>query len=414
MPYFLLFLGVISGTTLSFAGYQLLAMVFAVFLAYLSIVLRSIIPKFAWLFLLGVGLFFSALRAGPQVFIYLGDTCTGTVIKKYDKNVSVRLDSCVKSNGKGVYIYGECKNRCPEVYGGVTVQVLSVKSFGKFFGEGEVVSVSSKLQSTGLRRPYYRVLGRFSSLKVAYYEKLRIVTSTEVAALVTSMLFGETYISKDLKELMKGAGVLHIVAISGVNIAYLLSFYSVVGKKLPYKIFKTGEWLLLAVLYLVVGEVLSLVRAIITLFWGVFMKRAGILEGSGGFWLSMSTLVIIDPWNLKDVAYWLVFSACFGVYVVLPLVSKFVKRSLLFDAVIGNLVVWVCVAPAQLLVFRRVSFISLLLMPLIGVLIEYLTILGYAGAVVLQIPIVSNAFSIVLGVLAAVILLLTRLFHGSA
>ncbi|MFZ6022604.1 MAG: ComEC/Rec2 family competence protein [Patescibacteria group bacterium] len=416
MPYFLCFLGVLLGTILAMFGHYFALFSLVVVSVWASSRFRSVYAGFVWLVLLVFGLIVSGIRASGKAMVvwHLGDTCNGRVVKNYDRNLSVRIDSCLKSSGKGAYIYTKCLGWCPMTYQKVNFRLTSLKSFGKFQGEGIVVTVLSDEQKSSPQDVYYRLLRRFSYVKLVYFSRLREMTSSDVASLVTSMLFGETNISNDLKDVMKGVGMMHVVAISGVNISYLLKFYNLISKRFSYTTRKVGEWVLLLVLYLVVGEVLSLVRALLTLFWAVFIKRVGVVVGENVYWLSMSALLVLDPWNYMDVGYWLVFSACFGVFIVVPFITKKWRISGVRKLLVENLVVWGCVVPAQIIVFRQISVGSLVLMPVIGPLVEYVSILGYLGVVLLRVPIVSEVVSIVLGSLTAVILFVINMFHALA
>ena len=413
MPYFLCFLGVLLGTILAMFGHYFVLFSLVGVSVWASSRFRSVYAEFVWLVLLVFGLIVSGIRASGKAMVvwHLGDTCNGRVVKNYDRNLSIRVDSCSKSSGKGAYIYTKCLGRCPEIYQKVNFRLTSLKSFGKFQGEGVVVTVLSDEQKLSPENAYYRMLRMFSCVKLDYFSRLREMTSVDVASLVTSMLFGETKITRELKDVMKGVGMMHVVAISGVNISYLLKFYNLIGKRFSYSIRKVGEWILLLSLYLVVGEVLSLTRALLTLFWAIFMKRAGIVVGENVYWLSMAALLILDPWSCLDVGYWLVLSACFGVFVAIPFLVKKWKLFGVRKIFVENLVVWGCVAPAQIIIFRQITVGSLLLMPVIGPMIEYISILGYLGVVLLRVPIVSGIVSIVLGALTASILLIINMFH---
>lgn len=364
-----------------------------------------------WVLPLVLGIVLGALvtRNSEDTTVFSGEFCVGYVLKMYQGSVSVRVDTCSNSRDvKGVF-YVSCQNKCPEQYERVKVLIKDRKSFGRFLGRGAFTDFV-KDDIRAVRSLYYYMLTRGKRLKNTYYSWLRQRLPQENASLIASMLFGDTQLSQDTVTLMKEIGIVHVIAISGVNITYLLlvvrhlcSYWPRVAKSLI-------EVVVLVALYFVVGEAVSLIRALIMSFWGIFTKKAGFPAVNWSFLLGLSVVLLIDPRYLWDAGFQLVSAACFGVYICVPALDNWVKNKFL-QRIGEALVVWGCVVPVQFALFHKIPLSGVVVGFLISPFVEGITIVGYCSVVLKYVPAVADMSRVFLGVLSSLVLLVVHLFH---
>lgn len=150
--------------------------------------------------------------------------------------------------------------------------------------------------------------------------------------LLKGLLFGErAYMSDRVEGSFRDAGVMHVLAVSGLHLAILLGLGWVILRKLGRSITTTYLVLLpLTVGYLaIVGFKLSLVRAtlmlaFVALGW-VIAERGWILknwiDSLQGLSAAALLILVLHPPTLFNVSFQLSFSATAGILIVLNLAS---------------------------------------------------------------------------------------------
>lgn len=170
---------------------------------------------------------------------------------------------------------------------------------------------------------------------------------------------------------------------------------------------------MLLFLYFVVGEAVSLTRAIIMVIVGILLKLCGVKMGSWHYFLGISLLLLIDSTYLYDVGYWLVSGACFGVYIGGEFLDKSVKVRGIIKDLLLSILVWLCVVPVQSCIFRGIQPLGVVVGLILAPLVEIVSVLGYVGVVIRFCPGFERLFSWILGTVASIILLVVDLFHES-
>lgn len=341
----------------------------------------------------------------PDV-IYVNEFCHGVVIKEYERGVQVKITRCGERQVTS-RLYVSCFGVCPPMYAPQVVKVTSVSGFGVFSGKGERVYTQEKIPLP----IYYQILNQGHQVRLLHYAWLSTRLQPKQSGLLTSMLFGEVEIPTDLQKMMKELGMLHIVAISGINIVYLQRILQHITGKLRRKFRNLIEIGTLLALFVVVGEAVSLYRAIVMVLFNIVAQSAGIKLGKGYFVSALTVLLLLFPEYLLDAGFWLVSAASVGVYSVAPTITKVWKNKVMRE-VIGSIVIWLCVVPVTWLLFGEVRPIGVLVGLCVSILIEWASILGYLSVFVRPIPIVSDLILIVLGVISALILYVVNMFHG--
>lgn len=194
------------------------------------------------------------------------------------------------------------------------------------------------------------------------------------------LLLGErSNISKEMKENFINAGVAHIIAVSGLNVAYVMLIIWGILLFIPlrhsFKIFITVGCLLF---YMdLTGNTPSIVRAVIMASIFLFAQLAERKPNSYNI-ISFAALVIlfIDPRQLFDAGFILSFSALLSIVVIYPIFHRWIysvewykeldgSKNIVkaFRAVValflGTLAAQAGTLPVTAVMFKKISIVSL-------------------------------------------------------
>ena len=157
----------------------------------------------------------------------------------------------------------------------------------------------------------------------------KLISGNEGEFLKGIVLGERSGITSRAKEDFVNAGVAHIIAVSGLNVAYVLICVSLLLTFIPVKYeYKVFILILLLVFYMnLTGNVSSIVRAVIMA--SVFLLSR-LLERKPNSYsiISFSALIIliIDPQQLFDTGFILSFSAVLSIVYFYPKLEKLISR----------------------------------------------------------------------------------------
>ncbi len=197
------------------------------------------------------------------------------------------------------------------------------------------------------------------------------------AALLGGLLLGDrTPLPHDLDEAFRRAGVYHVLAVSGFNVALLASavFALLVLARADRRLAATVAMVAVVVFAIVVGPEPSVLRAALM---GVLVLGAILLDRESSVLNSLSLAAIIilalRPGDLRDPGFQLSFAATGGI-VLAPLARGVVRGALGVSAAAQ-----LAVLPITLAHFNQVSTIGLIANLVVVPLSALATVLGLAG-----------------------------------
>lgn len=289
------------------------------------------------------------------------------------------------------------------------------ESTGSDFRYGDVIELTGKLESLPHRRnPGEFDYGEYLKLheidavftgfgfdkitligheEVGFYKSNIIYPAREYSIRVIDEMIGgdegeylkglvlgeRSNISKELKENFINAGVAHIIAVSGLNVAYVIiilwGVLTFIPIKQSYKIFIT---IILLIFYMnLTGNTPSIIRA--TIMASVFLLARIIERKPNGFNIvSFAGLIIllIDPRQLFDAGFILSFSAIISIMIIYPVLDKWVRKIKWFNELdekkiyakavrgitalfLGTLAAQLGTLPLTAIMFRKISIVSL-------------------------------------------------------
>lgn len=220
----------------------------------------------------------------------------------------------------------------------------------------------------------------------AFQEKIRAIWADErVSAFVTAELTGEKYdISDEDYTVMKGAGLAHLFAVSGLHCAFLVTLLALLLPRHRRRLF-CGVTIGVLLFYMcMVGMTPSVVRAVVMqiflLIAPLFKRDSDPLTSLGA---ALLVILLCNPFAAASVSLQLSFAATFGIVILSGRLyhlfydwyqgdRKWLRRALSFGC--ANLAVslsaMICTVPLTAYYFNTLSLVSplasLLAVPIAG------------------------------------------------
>lgn len=229
-------------------------------------------------------------------------------------------------------------------------------------------------------------------------ERLQRGLPEKEAGVMKTMLLGDrTDLDKDLKEVYRDGGILHILSISGLHITLLgMGLYRILRRSgVPEGVACTGAGAVLFLYGGMTGMSVSAVRAIgmfllrmLSVIWGHTYDMLTALGVLG------ATLVCVKPVYFLNSGFWLSFGALYGVGCILPALERLQWEEKqgekgaslterLGEAMRGGLAVTLAELPLQLWFYYEVPVYSMLINLLV---LPAMTVVITGGCLVMLLP----------------------------
>lgn len=179
------------------------------------------------------------------------------------------------------------------------------------------------------QRPVYFYFVKLrQNIRGALYSEL----DKDTADLASAVLIGDNNFSDETYEVLRRAGLTHMVVVSGLHLSIITMLYSKsIGRLAKNKYINALITVLIVLFFLcLTGFGKSSIRAAIMLFVLIaskLFKREGDSINSLGF---AAILLCINPYIVGDVGVLLSFSATFGILVFSPPLERFFSRNLVY------------------------------------------------------------------------------------
>lgn len=212
------------------------------------------------------------------------------------------------------------------------------------------------------------------------------------AGLLNGMLIGyREGLSEEVRIAFSDAGLMHIMAVSGANVAFMIAPISLLLKLLGIRR-KAANLMIMAFLALfvcVTGFEPSVLRAVfmacVVLVSALIYRDPDVFSSIA---VSCIIMLTINPAMLFNIGFQLSYAATVGLVMLYPNISRMMKHRFIPKTVSGvlgaTLAAQAGVLPVTMIHFNRVSLISVLPNILAAPLLEMITVLGAIMALVGQ------------------------------
>ncbi len=315
-------------------------------------------------------------------------TFTGTVVEEG------RYDVLIKDGETGMKISVSTRRRFGErvrVSCGSMQKVEGEKSMYDFRKGVWFKCKSPKISSLGWIG--WNVKGLLNRWRTILTRRISAVLSGDAGGLLSGILYGERGLSPDASAAFKSAGMTHLIAVSGSNIALVVSLFVPIFLALGYRrkpaIVLSGVAIVLFVLF--VGAGASVIRAAVMGWLALLARVAGRKASAGRLLVIAATaIVLFDPWALAfDAGFALSFLATWG----LLSWSRPIQERLTFlpetaglrEGASTTLAATIVTAPYSLWAFGQTSLAGLLTnlaaIPLVGLTMLWGTVALVFGSI---------------------------------
>ncbi|MGQ0744593.1 MAG: ComEC/Rec2 family competence protein [Acidimicrobiales bacterium] len=149
--------------------------------------------------------------------------------------------------------------------------------------------------------------------------------SAEEAALWSGLVLGADQASPATEEAFRGAGLSHLLVVSGQNVAFVLAAASPILRRLSLRAGLLASLALLGMFGTLTRWEPSVIRAVtmaglvaLAFTWGRPASRLRILA------LAVSALVLVDPLLARSLSFGLSVSACLGIILFAPAIARMI------------------------------------------------------------------------------------------
>ena len=179
------------------------------------------------------------------------------------------------------------------------------------------------------------------------------------------IVFGDDAVSppKNIKQSFVNSGLLHILAASGMNVAFIYGFFYLLMYllRVPFKIRVSSGMIMVVVYSLMTGLGASVIRATCM----ILFVLAGKLIDRDAHSISLLSFVALlmllyNPLWINDVGFQLSFIVTFGLLLMVPAIVRVENKILNFlqSAVVVPVIAQLWVIPVQIFYFNNISLYS--------------------------------------------------------
>ena len=211
------------------------------------------------------------------------------------------------------------------------------------------------------------------------------------------IVFGDDAVSppKNIKQSFINSGLLHILAASGMNVAFIYSFFyflmSVFGMNFKLKVCLGIVTVLIYSLMTGLGA--SVIRAACMLVFVLIGKLIDRDAHSISLLSFVALLMLLyNPLYINDVGFQLSFIVTFGILVTAPLIARFKNRAA--DFIAGTIsipiIAQLWVIPVQIFYFNNISLYSVFANIMSVPILMVVSFGGFVSSLLAGIPVISD------------------------
>ena len=207
------------------------------------------------------------------------------------------------------------------------------------------------------------------SLKYYYLKYLKDNLSTDTYNYISSVVFADNIIDKDIKDSYSALGISHILAISGMHIILIFNILSFIFLKL-FKIYhKLVPLFIVSIYVILIGMPISSIRALLFLILKALNDNKRLRYTNLDI-LSISAILMLlyNPYMIYSISFILSYLVSF---VLIFDSNLFKTKSFILKNYLKYFIIFLITMPFVIKISNRISLLSLFLSPILSVLISY-------------------------------------------
>jgi len=278
--------------------------------------------------------------------------------------------------------------------------------YGKYLSHSGVFTLSfvNKSEvSTKKTKVLYKILNKIDTLRDKIIVKHYKYLSKDKTEILGGIVFGSEAIkpSEKLKKIFIESGLYHLLAASGMNVAFIFGiwFFILSRLKAPYNFSIISGGIVVLFYALMTGLPPSVLRATWMLELGLFGKLLDRTANNNVVLLFVCALLLLyNPMLLNDIGFILSFMVTFGlINFAIPLIDsiKFISPKISSWFIIP-FVAQIFAIPIQIYYFQTVSFYSIIANMLVVPFMAIISFCGFISSILAIIPKIGNYICLVL------------------
>ncbi len=263
----------------------------------------------------------------------------------------------------------------------------------------QVFYIMSLKQSEDIKHitPAHGLTKLLGSYRSKIEEVVRDVLPESEADILLGMLLGEKEnLEQNRYEMFQKTGIVHIFAVSGLHIGFLVLFFSYLASML--NISRRTRFIAVILCLLsygsLVGWPVSVQRAVIMASLALFAHYQGRGGGLGNsLGIAGMIIVLLDPYALFMTSFQLSFMATWGLLGLYPAIKNYLRyQNLVGDLVLIPFCAQLAVVPLLAYYFNLFSPSGLISNVMISYLVGGIVICGFAALICIFLPTLASLF----------------------
>lgn len=204
------------------------------------------------------------------------------------------------------------------------------------------------------------------------------------AGLMTAMLLGDrNNLDDELYDLYREAGIVHIIAISGMHISILAGIILILVKPLGRYISSAIVILFMCFYIILTGGSVSVVRSGIMMFFyilsGLISRKYDLISSTA---LACTLLLFVNPYYIFDLGFQYSFIAVFTIGFTSEILKKYKIENKFINLIVISIAISLTTKPITVYNFYYINCIDFIVNILVVSLSEFILIFGLISAIV--------------------------------
>lgn len=204
------------------------------------------------------------------------------------------------------------------------------------------------------------------------------------AGLMTAMLLGDrNNLDDELYDLYREAGIVHIIAISGMHISILAGIILILVKPLGRCISSAIVILFMCFYIILTGGSVSVVRSGVMMFFyilsGLISRKYDLISSTA---LACALLLFVNPYYIFDLGFQYSFMAVFTIGFTSEILKKYKIENKFINLIVISIAISLTTKPITVYNFYYINCIDFIVNILVVSLSEFILIFGLISAIV--------------------------------
>lgn len=335
----------------------------------------------------------------PKNISFVGKVISNKEEKEYVNKYIIKIKKCDNKDLENIKLILYTGKEKTYSYGDVLLidgNILNAQNarnrngfdYSRFLRQEKIYGICEEEKSQFLENERDLVFYIYK-FKTYCLERIDSEYEEEQIGFLKGILLGDTYELDDkIKSDFQKSNLSHILAISGMHIAYIVLAVDfilgkvIVSKKLQYIL----EIIFVMFFAIFTGASASCIRAAVMIIFTLISK---LIYRQKDFYsnllLAFSFLIILNPYNIEAVGMWLSFLGTLGLYVFKKNINGYILNSLFVSFSIQLMIF-----PVVVYFYNTISLTFFISNLLVGIIIGPIIILGYLSLFLPKISIIES------------------------